>query len=160
MLNGAGLADAFAQWGISHVIWIPDSTIGVWDAALSSHTGFQLVRACREGEAFAIAAGLMLGGKHPIVLIQCTGFFEAGDAFRNIVHDLKLPLFTVIGLRNYYKYREGSTTDTCPVFAESILNAWQVPYRITDQTAAIDVIKEAYFSARKGERAGAVFLAE
>ena len=94
--------------------------------------GLTLVRVCREGEAFAIAAGLWLGGKKPIVLLQCTGLFEAGDSLRNIVHDLKLPIFFVVGIRNYYAYQEGTTLDTCPVFTEPIMKAWQIPYTFLD----------------------------
>ena len=160
MLNGHSVAEALAGCDITHVVWIPDSTIGAWESALSSHTAFQLIRVCREGEAFAVAAGLLLGGKRPIILIQCTGLFEAGDALRNVVHDLKLPVFALIGLRNYGLYLEGKTTDTCPVFAETILTGWNIPYRILDASATADDLKDAYLQARKERRAGAVFLAE
>jgi hypothetical protein len=72
----------------------------------------RLIRVCREGEAIALAAGLLLGGKRPVVLIQCTGLFEAGDALRNVIHDLKVPLFFIVGVRSYYAHRR-ATTDTC-----------------------------------------------
>ena len=48
-----------------------------------------------------MAAGLSLGGARPVVVCQCTGLFEAGDALRNVVHDLKLPLKLVVGVRSY-----------------------------------------------------------
>ena len=54
----------------------------------------------REGEAWAIAAGLQLGGKRPLVMIQNTGLFESGDALRNVLFDLRLPLVAVIGYRS------------------------------------------------------------
>jgi len=56
-------------------------------------------------------------------MIQCTGFFEAGDSLRNIVHDLKLPLFLVVGLRSFYAYKRQATRDSCPIFAEPIIQA-------------------------------------
>src|SRR5258707_6372657 len=121
MLDGPGVVAALKECGISHVIWIPDTELGAWEPALRSASDVQLIRVCREGEAIAVAAGLMLGGKRPIVLIQCTGLFEAGDALRNVVHDLKLPLFLVVGLRSYYAFKQGNTRDTCPLFAEPIL---------------------------------------
>src|SRR5439155_232893 len=80
MLDGPSVATALKSCGVTHVVWIPDSELGLWEAAFSADPGLQLVRACREGEAIAIAAGLLLGGKRPVVMIQCTGFFEAGDA--------------------------------------------------------------------------------
>ena len=160
MLDGPGLASAFVKCDISHVIWIPDSTTGAWNDELSSHRGFQLIRPCREGEGIAIAAGLLLGGASPIVIIQCTGFFEAGDALRNVVHDLRLPLFLLIGLRNYYRHEEGKTSDSCPVYAESILTAWNVPFQIVGRDADATEIEKAYVTARDTGRAAAVFIAE
>ena len=160
MLDGVAVAAALSQCGITHVIWIPDSTTGKWNSALSSHPSLELVRVCREGEAFAIAAGLLIGGKRPIIQIQCTGLFEAGDSLRNFIHDMKLPLFCLIGLRNYTAYSQGKTRDTGPVFAESILKAWKIPYVILEEPAAAEDLADAYLQAAEEKRAGAAFLAE
>jgi sulfopyruvate decarboxylase TPP-binding subunit len=160
MFDGAAVADAFRSCGISHLVWIPDSELGTWEPALRAQPDLQLIRVCREGEAIAVAAGLFLGGQKPVVAIQCTGLFEAGDALRNIVHDLKLPLFLVIGLRGYYAYQRKSTADTCPIFAEPILHAWQIPYKLlTDQNTAAD-LREAYRRSQADNRAAAVLIAE
>jgi sulfopyruvate decarboxylase subunit alpha len=97
MLDGPGVVQALKACGVTHVVWLPDTELGRWDQALASAPGIQLVRVCREGEAFSIAAGLHLGGKRPIVIIQCTGLFEAGDSLRNVLFDLDLPLFVVVG---------------------------------------------------------------
>lgn len=160
MLDGPSIVDALKSCGITHVVWIPDSELGTWEAALSAAEGVTLIRVCREGEAFAVAAGLFLGGKKPIVLIQCTGFFEAGDALRNVLHDMKLPLFFVVGVRSYYAHQQGATPDTCPVFTEPILKAWQVPYVVFDKrNTAADLARE-YRLAQTEKRAGAVLIAE
>src|SRR6266478_1834327 len=127
MLTGPAVVAALKMCGVTHVIWIPDSELGAWEQALTGPQGVHLIRVCREGEAVAVAAGLLLGGKKPVVLLQCTGLFEAGDALRNVIHDLRLPLFLVVGLRGYYAYQEGKSRDTCPVFAEPILKTWQIP---------------------------------
>ena len=116
--------------GFTHVVWIPDSSLGPWEAALVSSTQLKLIRPCREGEAIGVAAGLMLGGARPVVLIQCTGLFEAGDALRNVVHDLNLPLKLIVGVRSYRAFVAGKTADNCPAFTEPILRAWQVPYTV------------------------------
>src|SRR4051812_46296432 len=118
--DGPAVVAALKSCGITHVVWVPDSLIGTWEAALVAEPSLQLIRACREGEALGIAAGLLLGGKRPIVFIQCTGLFEAGDALRNLIHDLRLPLFLFVGVRSYYAHQQGKTSDTCPVFTEPI----------------------------------------
>jgi sulfopyruvate decarboxylase TPP-binding subunit len=160
MLDGPSVVAAFKECGITHVVWIPDSEIGTWEPALRAEPALQLIRVCREGEAMAVAAGLLLGGKHPIVLVQCTGLFEAGDALRNVVHDLKLPLFLVVGLRSYYAYQKGATRDTCPVFAEPIMQTWKIPYVLLDQRHTAADLAEVYRQAQTENRPGAVLLAE
>jgi sulfopyruvate decarboxylase TPP-binding subunit len=160
MLDGPSVAAAFKDCGITHVVWIPDSELGTWEPALSSDPALRLVRVCREGEAIAVAAGLLLGGKQPIVLIQCTGLFEAGDALRNVVHDLKLPLFLIVGVRSWYAHQQGTTTDSCPVYTEPILKAWRIPYDLLERQHTAADLAAAYRQAQAERRAGAVLLAE
>jgi sulfopyruvate decarboxylase subunit alpha len=157
MLDGPAVVAALKECGVTHVVWIPDTEIGTWEPALIAESTLQLVRVCREGEAIAVAAGLYLGGKRPVVLMQCTGLFDAGDSLRNFVHDLKLPLFFLIGVRSYYLHQEGKTTDTCPVFTEPILRAWQVPFVVFDKRHTAADLAAAYRQARG---ASAVLLAE
>ena len=160
MLDGPSVAAALKECGVTHVVWLPDSDIGRWETALLAEPSLALIRVCREGEAMAVAAGLLLGGKHPVVVIQCTGFFEAGDALRNVVHDLKLPLFLVVGVRGALAHRKGATADTCPVFAEPIVRAWQLPYTLLDERHTAADLAAAYRKARDEGRAGAVLMAE
>jgi sulfopyruvate decarboxylase subunit alpha len=161
MLDGPSVAAALKECGITHVIWVPDTAIGTWESAILATPGLTLLRVCREGEAFGLAAGLWLGGKKPIVLLQCTGLFEAGDSLRNVIHDLKLPIFFLAGIRNYYAHLEGTTADTCPVFTEPIMKAWNIPYKVLDgrHHSAADLAAE-YKAAQAAKRAGAVLLAE
>ena len=160
MFDGPTVVQALKSAGVTHVVWLPDSDLGTWDEALRAEPSIQLIRATREGEALGITAGLLIGGKRPIVAIQCTGLFEAGDALRNVIHDLKLPLFLIIGLRSYYAFQQKNTFDTCPQFAEPILRTWQIPYRLLDAKSTIDDLIAAYQETRHSGRAGAVFLAE
>ena len=160
MLDGPAVVAALKSCGVTHVVWIPDSELGTWEPALRDDLDVQLVRVCREGEAFAVAAGLYLGGKRPIVAIQCTGLFEAGDSLRNLVHDLKLPLFFIVGVRSYYLHQEGKTADSCPVFTEPILKAWQIPYTLLDNRHSTADLAAAYRKAQAENRAAAVLIAE
>lgn len=130
MLDSLAVARHMSAAGFTHVVWIPDSYVGPWEAALAAAHGLTLLRPCREGEAIALAAGLMLGGARPVVLIQCTGLFEAGDALRNVAHDLKLPLKLIVGVRSYRAHLAGRSADNCPAFTEPVLRAWDVPYTL------------------------------
>jgi sulfopyruvate decarboxylase TPP-binding subunit len=159
--DGPAVAAALAGAGATHVVWVPDSFLGQWDAALASAPRLSLVRVCREGEAVGVAAGLLIGGARPVVMIQCTGLFEAGDAIRNAVYDLQLPLFLVVGVRSWYAHRDGRSSDSCPLFTEPILRAWQIPYSFIDPRRDPPAgLAAAYRAAREAGRAGAVLLAE
>ena len=160
MLDGPAVAEAFAELAITHALWIPDSHTGAWEEALSASSAFRLVRVCREGEAFAVAAGLLLGGMRPVVILQCTGLFEAGDALRNAVHDLKLPLFFVVGLRNSRALKEGRTTDTAASFVEPLLRVWGISWTVLEPPGAAEALKSAYRRARREQRAWAALVPE
>ena len=148
MLDGPSVAAALKECGVTHVVWLPDSELGTWEAALRDDPQLRLIRVCREGEAMAVAAGLLLGGKKPVVAIQCTGLFEAGDALRNVIHDMKLPLFLIDGVRSWYLHQEGKSVDYCPVFTEPIMQAWRIPYVLLDRRHGADDIAQAYRQAQ------------
>ncbi len=159
MFTGNQFVELFRSLEITHVVAIPDSTIGQWDEALSSADGLRVVRACREGEAWEIAAGLHLGGARPMVMIQCTGFFESGDAIRNVVHDWQLPIFAIIGYRSYLS-QETLPGDTCLTFTEPVLAAWKLDYRLIESPSHFDQIGAHYRACRKAGKAGVALVAE
>ncbi len=160
MLNGSAVVAALKDCGATHIIWIPDSELGTWEQALTGPDGLPLIRVCREGEAFAVAAGLLLGGKQPVVIVQCTGLFEAGDALRNVVHDLHLPIFLIVGIRNFFQHRDGQTPDTCPIFTEPIVRAWQIPYVVFEEHHTADDLAKVYREALAQQQFGAVLVGE
>lgn len=101
----------------------------------------------------AIALGLIIGGKRPVVLIQNTGFFESGDAIRGICLDLDLPLLLMIGYRGY----EGEGVpmkDSAGAFTEPMLKTWGIPFHIVEDDSQADRIGAAYRQAQ--ERGGPV----
>jgi len=161
MLTGDDVTAALEACGLTHVVWIPDTHLGTWEPALEASASLQLLRACREGEALAIAGGLLLGGARPIVVIQCTGLFEAGDALRNLVHDLELPLLLLVGVRGYLGRQPGPAHDNCPWFTEPFLRAWQLPFTLLDPTVASGAdLVTAVRQQQDSRKAGVILLAE
>ena len=159
MLDGQTVARTLLDAGITDVVWVPDSELGRWDAALAATPGLRLLRVCREGECFALAAGLWLGGRSPLVAVQCTGLFEAGDALRNILFDMAIPLPMLVGVRSHRAWKEGRSGDTCPRFTEPVLAAWGLPIDwLTDDPAA--QLAASIKLARAERRARAILLPE
>lgn len=158
MFSGEQVASLFARSGVTHVVTVPDSTLGKWEPAIQ-RAGIRLVRVCREGEAWAVAAGLYLGGAQPVVVIQCTGLFESGDSLRNVLHDWKFPIFSVIGYRSYLN-QETLPGDTTLVFTEPTLRAWQIDYRFITEPSQFGVLAEHFEACRAAGKPGAVLIAE
>lgn len=159
MFSGADVDNVLSDIGFTHVVWVPDSTLGQWEGALASSRALELVRVCREGEAWWVAAGLHLGGALPLVLMQCTGLFESGDALRVALHDFRLPLLSIIGYRSYLN-QETLPGDTCLRFTEPLLDAWQLPYRFIEKADQLDQIGDHFRRCRDRDSAGVILLAE
>lgn len=159
MLTGNEIVQVLIEVGVTHVVWVPDSTFGEWHEALRDSANIRLVGVCREGEAWATAAGLYLGGAVPVVMIQCTGLFESGDALRNALHDYKLPLLALIGYRSYLS-QETLPGDTARIFTEPILKAWDLEYEFIDDPSKRHRIKEHWQQCRELGKPGIVLLAE
>ena len=159
MFSGELLSSLLEELEVTHVITVPDSTIGRWESAIERSPRLRLVRVCREGEAWQVAAGLHLGGATPVVMIQCTGLFESGDALRNALHDWKLPIFSIIGYRSYLDQAK-LPGDTCLVFTEPILDAWRIDYKLITSASQIDEIGAHFRTCRAAERPGAALIAE
>ncbi|HEV3340750.1 MAG TPA: hypothetical protein VG125_10355 [Pirellulales bacterium] len=148
---------AFESLGLTHVVWLPDSTLGLWESALAGSPRLRLLRVCREGEAWALAAGLHLGGARPIVVIQNTGLFESGDSLRNVLFDMELPLYAVVGYRSYLL--EGSR-DTARKYTEPVLAAWNIDHVLVESPQRVPLFVDHYRRCEAAGKPGVTLLAE
>ena len=160
---------------VTHVVGLPDNTLGPLFDLLLGHETVTLVTVTREGEAFAVASGLWLGGASPLVAIQNTGLLEAGDSLRGTALRMAAPIPMIVSGRGYAKMRRADLTpdvdrtlelltradvDSAALFTEPTLDAWGVPYlRCEGGTDPAAAIVETIRAARKHERPTAVVLA-
>jgi sulfopyruvate decarboxylase TPP-binding subunit len=143
--------------GITHVIWLPNTETEFIYKAVIRSPGFTLVPVCREGEAIAIAAGLILGGKEPIVMHQNTGFFESGDSVRGLVLDLNLPLLILIGYRGWQ--RNSALTDSAAIFIEPILAAWGIKHYLVETDEDVEKISLGFKEAHEFQKPIVILIA-
>lgn len=141
---GRRTVDGLMQVGVTHVVGIPDNTSGPLFDEVLRHPAIRLITVTREGEAFALAAGLWLGGATPLVVIQNTGLLEAGDAIRGTAQRMGAPVPFVVTGRGYAKMERAGVTpgdpktrelltrpdiDSTSLLTEPTLDAWGIPYR-------------------------------
>jgi sulfopyruvate decarboxylase TPP-binding subunit len=155
-LRPATILNEFKKNQVTHVVSLPDSETSFMFRLLTEDGTMDLVPVCREGESIAIAAGLWVGGKVPVVLIQCTGMFESGDSIRGLALDVNLPLVMVIGYRGWT--RHGVTPDSAARFTEPILNTWGIGYYLVESDEDAGRISIAFDDARRLQRPVAVLI--
>ena len=79
-LTARRFIDELKSSGIIHAVWLPDSEANFLHEAMIADPDLQVVPVCREGESFAIASGLNIGGKTAAVLVQNIGPLDLADA--------------------------------------------------------------------------------
>jgi len=156
MFTGAEIVAVLNEMEITHVVWVPDSEMGKWEPDLDTASA-QMVRVCREGEAWPLAVGLTVAGSRPLVMMQTTGLFESGDALRHVVYDLEMPIYGLIGARNWLK---PEIQDSAASYAEPLMKAWGVDFIVIDQGSQAQELKAHYARCREAGIAGFALMAE
>lgn len=131
--------------GVTHVVCLPDGESNSVYEAVAGQNEIAVVPVCREGEAVAIAVGLLLGGKIPVVLHQNTGFFESGDSVRGLALDLHLPLLMLIGYRGWR--RDRPLNDSAAVFLEPVLDALGINHYLVENPDDVDAVSRGFKEA-------------
>ncbi|MBJ20835.1 MAG: hypothetical protein CL933_15615 [Deltaproteobacteria bacterium] len=157
------IVDALKRCGVEYIVWLPDSETRFINAAMESDPALKVIKCCSEGEALAIVAGLHMGGKGAVVLIENNGLFDAGNALR-WVSDSRFPLVLLVG---YISYRYMTETPEGRIWnddywpgvrdlTEPYLEAFGLPYHLIDSDEETRRIPEAFAEAQR--RAGPVVL--
>jgi hypothetical protein len=93
----------------------------------------------------------------PLVVMQTTGLYESGDALRNVLSDLALPIYSIIGVRNWLV---PTSRDTAKTFAEPILAAWGLDCVWIAAAGDKPKLAEHFRQCQKAGRPGVALLAE
>lgn len=160
--------------GVTHVVGLPDSAWGPLERRVGESADVTLVRVTREGEAFAVAAGLWLGGATPFVAVQSTGLLESGDALRGTASRMAVPLVFLVTHRGWAKtVRAGvdpssgppgpselvrPDVDSVALMLEPTLRAWGVPWGSVASAADVGAMDVAFDRADRERRPVAVLL--
>jgi len=156
VIHPAAIINELKKNDVTHVVWLPDSETNFMYELLTGDSSLDLVPVCREGETMAIAAGIWVGGKKPVVLIQNTGIFESGDSIRGLGLDVHQPLVMLIGYRGWS--RHGLTNDSAARFIEHILHAWGINYYLIETDDDAQRITLALAEAERDQKPVAVLV--
>ncbi len=144
--------------GVTHVVWLPDSETNWLYLLMQEDPALDLIAVSREGQAFSTAAGLSVGGKKPVILIQNTGMMEAGDSLRGWGLGMNTPVVMMVGYRGWT--RHGATQDTAATYTERFLNAFGINYYLVESDSDAPRISMAFEEAERTRRPVAVLIGD
>lgn len=146
------------QNGVTDVVWLPDSETNWLYMLMQAEPSLRLVGVTREGHACSIAAGLHIGGRKPLILIQNTGMMESGDSIRGWLHGLNVPVVLMVGYRGWT--RHGVNTDTAATYTERFLHAFDLNYYLVESDADASRIPIAFQEAERTQRPVVVLVGD
>jgi sulfopyruvate decarboxylase TPP-binding subunit len=157
-LNPETVLEEMKKNGVTHVVWLPDSETNWLYLLMKAEPSLTLIPVSREGQAFSTAAGLAIGGKKPVILIQNTGLMESGDSLRGWAIGMNIPVVLMVGYRGWT--RHGITRDTAATYTERFLNAFGVNYYLIENNADSERISFAFDEAERTRRPVAVLVGD
>ena len=158
LLKPETLIEEFKKNGVTHIVTIPDSETNYLYELMKEQDWLDIVPTSREGETFAIALGLIVGGKVPVCVIQNTGMMESGDSIRGMAIDSGFPLVMLIGYRGWN--RHGVITDSAAKYTETFLNAMGINYYLIEGDDDASRISIAFEESKKNNRPVAVLVGD
>jgi sulfopyruvate decarboxylase subunit alpha len=163
MASARSILDLLKRQGVTDVIGVPDNSSAALYTLLAGDPQVKARPVTREGEAFAMAMGLWMGGRHPVLLIQNTGLFESGDALRGTLTRMRIPIVCIVTYRGYNKTIKSfgripealdaqllsrSDVDNCAPITEPTLRAWGLPFEFVHTDEDLPKLEAAFQQVR------------
>lgn len=174
MIQARLILDELRKQRVTDVLGVPDNAAKALLDLLALDDSIQLLSVTREGEAFAIASGLWVGGRRPVVLIQNTGLLEAGDALRGTAMRMRVPLVCLVTVRGYARMAAHGgppsaealdaellsrpDLDSVALLTEPTLRAWGLPWEALGEDADLPRLDAAFRQAQQKEQPVAVLI--
>ena len=130
------LLAALKRAGVSVVVSVPDSWIGVFMEKVDEDPDMTLIRATHEEEALSISCGARLGGARTVLLIQNVGLLTTGAGMVCLAQRYQFPILILASYRGsprdpvFYHLPKGRAT-------EPVLRAYGLSYAVAQPDLAI-----------------------
>jgi len=135
--------------GVTDAITVPDTHQRTLIGAIRADADLALITAATENEAVALAAGLWIGGREPVLIIQHVGLYACVNYLRGIGLDGRVPLVLLVGLLGREPDREPRASRSSMVrLAQPLLDVLGIPWRSLDGPADLEAIRWAHDEAQ------------
>ena len=162
--NGSEVLGELERCGVDYVVTVPDWVQIPLHRALERQPegGIRMLNCCTEDEAVTLAAGLHVGGKTAVVVIQNQGLYAGLNALRGVGLDAETPIVMLIGqfgreVANFGATPRSSSRRVVRIL-EPLLDMLEIPYWNIERTDQIGGVAKAFESAQKRQAPAAVIF--
>jgi sulfopyruvate decarboxylase TPP-binding subunit len=147
---------------VDHVVTVPDWVQLALHARVNRQdSGIKVINCSNENQAVTVAAGLTIGGKRPLVMMQNQGLYNCLNTLRAVCLDAHVPMVFMVGQFGWEFDRIGKpsteSSRTMVRIMEPLLKAIEVPYHCLDGAADMVQMDEAFAQA-ESQRTAVVLL--
>ncbi len=148
---------AIREAGVQDVVLVPDTHQRTVLDLLMADDEIRTVHCSTEDEAVAVSAGLIIGGRRPMMQIQHAGLYACVNNLRGVALDGRLPIVLLIGLLGRDPELEPEEDGSSMVrLCRPLLETLDIPSHLLDGPDDLHYIAKAFDQA--AERNGPVAL--
>lgn len=154
---------AYQRHGIDWILTVPDFVqLSIHSRLAQGDTGIKVLTCANENQAVQTAAGLYVGGKRAVVMIQNQGFYNCMNAVRALGLDANIPLVFAIGQfgREFSNLGGDSRQSKRRMVSllEPTLDAFSIPYFRAEHPNDAGAIDQAIESAYSRQQPAALLI--
>ncbi len=162
------LVHALIREGMTHLVGLPDNASAALFSQVGQRSDVSLLPVTREGEAFAVAAGIWLGGGNAVVCVQNSGMLESGDSIRGTAMRMGAPILCLVTYRGYAgmagsgidpfaadrsaEELQDNHLDSAALLTEPTLRAWGIPYELYSSDEDLPLVAQSWSRAHRERR--------
>lgn len=156
-IAAADLLQTLWEANVQDVVAVPDTHQRTLIEALQAQSRIRFVQASSEDEGVAICAGLIVGGRRPLLQIQHAGLYACVNNLRGMGIDGGFPIVLLVGLLGRDPAKAPRDDFGSMVrLAQPLLRALEIPAYVIDGGDDLHYLPEAYDEAEG--RGGPVVL--
>ena len=155
--------NAYRRHGIDWILTVPDfQQLSIHERLARADCGLNVLTCANENQAVQTAAGLYIGGKRSVVMIQNQGLYNCLNTVRALALDARIPVLFAIGQFG----REFSNLGQDPrkssrrmvSLVEPTLDAFSIPYFRAEHPRDVTAIDLALETAHAKQQSAALLI--
>ncbi len=153
-ISATAAVAALQRCQVDHVVTVPDwIQLSLHDRLNQGVAGIRVINACNENQVVTVAAGLTIGGKRPIVMMQNQGLYNCFNTLRAVCLDAHIPMVFLVGQfgREFTNFGHPTSESKRSMvrIAEPFLKSIDVPFHNLETEADLVKVDQAFEDAER-----------